>query len=129
MGNNLKNKILDTLQNLYVQNINYIEETYKKIKLQNEIDIDNWKTEMLTFFSNNFNSNYKEIQNYLDDIEKEIFNNNENNELQCKIQNFNVFTSKDIQNYYSEIIDYYKRYSVNYINDDDVPENKAIGEF
>ena len=42
------------------------------------------------------------------------------------IQSYNYFTSKDIQNYYSEIIDFFKRYSINYINDDDEPENKTI---
>jgi len=128
MGNNLKNKILDTLQNLYLQNMNYIEETYKKTKFEYERDIDIWKNGILTYFSNNFNSKYREIENYLNDIEKDIFNNNENNEQKYNIQSYNVFTSKDIQNYYSEIIDYYKRYSVNYINDDE-PENKTIGEF
>ena len=56
MGNNLKNKILDTLQNLYLQNINYIEETYKKTKFEYERDIDIWKNGILTYFSNNFNS-------------------------------------------------------------------------
>jgi len=128
MGNNLKNKILDTLQNLYLQNINYIEETYKKTKFEYERDIDIWKNGILTYFSNNFNSKYREIENYLNDFEKDIFNNNENDKQQYNIQSYNVFTSKDIQNYYSEIIDYYKRYSVNYINDDE-PENKTIGEF
>ena len=128
MGNNLKNKILDTLQNLYRQNINYIEETYKKTKFEYESDIDIWKNGILTYFSNIFNSKYREIQNYLNDIEKDIFNINENDDPQYKIQSNNVFTSKDIQNDYSEIIDYYKRYSVNYINDDE-PENKTIGEF
>ena len=129
MGNNLKNKILDTLQNLYRENINYIEETYKKTKFEYESDIDIWKNGILTYFNNIFNSKYREIQNYLNDIEKDIFNINENDDQQYKIQSNNVFTSKDIQNDYSEIIDYYKRYSVNYINDDDELENKTIGEF
>ena len=63
----------------------------------------------------------------MNDIEANIVDKTENNKIQNNVQS-NSFISKDIQNYYSEIIDYYKRYSVNYI-DDDEPYNKTIGEF
>ena len=65
----------------------------------------------------------------MNDIETNLFDKTENDEIQDKLQNFNVYTSKDIQNYYSEIIDYFKRYSANYIDDNDNPENKTISEF
>jgi len=71
---------------------------------------------------------YKEISKFLNDIEKNIVDKTENDEIQDKIQIFRTFTSKNIQDYYSKIIDNYKEYSVNYI-DDNEPENKEIGEF
>ena len=71
---------------------------------------------------------YKEIRKYLNDIENNIVDKYENDEINNKIQIFKTFTSKDIQDYYSKIIDNYKEYSVNYI-DDNEPENKTIVEF
>ena len=112
---------------------NLIKETYKEVyqntKFKNFKDIEKWGNDILQFIVNIFNLKYNDIQKYLNDIEKKFVDKTENDEIQDKIQNFNVFTSKDIQNYYSEIIDYFKRYSTNYIDDDDEPENKTVGEF
>ena len=132
MGNLIKEikiNILDTLKNLKEQNIKYIKETYKETKFRIVKDIENWGNRILKFIIENFNLKYNEIQKYLNDIETNFVDKTEKDEMQNKIQNFNVFTSKDIQNYYSEIIDYFKRYSTNYIDDDDEPENKTVGEF
>ena len=132
MGNLIKEikiQILDTLNNLKTQNIEYIKETYKETKFRTPKDIENWGNRILKFIIENFNLKYNEIQKYLNDIETNFVDKTEKDEMQNKIQNFNVFTSKDIQNYYSEIIDYFKRYSTNYIDDDDEPENKTVGEF
>jgi len=125
----IKIKILDTLNNLKTHNIKYIKETYKEAKFRTTKDVENWRNNILKFIVDNFNLIYNEIQKYLNDIETNFADKTENDEIQDKIQNFNVFTSKDIQNYYSEIIDYFKRYSTNYIDDDDEPENKTLGEF
>ena len=132
MGNLIKEikiKILNTLNNLKTLNIKYIKETYKETKFRTTKDVENWGNNILKFIHDNFNLIYNEIQKYLNDIETNFVDKTENDEIQDKIQNFNVFTSKDIQNYYSEIIDYFKRYSTNYIDDDDEPENKTLGEF
>ena len=132
MGNLIKEikiKILNNLNNLKTYNIKYIKETYKEAKFRTTKDVENWRNNILKFIVDNFNLIYNEIQKYLNDIEINFVDKTENDEIQDKIQNFNVFTSKDIQNYYSEIIDYFKRYSTNYIDDDDEPENKTIGEF
>ena len=131
MGNlikEIKMKILDTLYNLNLQNIKFIQETFQKTKFNNIKDIENLENEILIFFAKNFNLKYKEIRKYLNDIENNIVDKTENDEIQDKIQIFKTFTSKDIQDYYSKIIDNYKTYSVNYI-DDNEPENKTIGEF
>ena len=131
MGNLIKEikiKIFEILQNLNVQNIESIQETYNKKKFETIKDIKDWKDEILQFMTENLNLKHAEILKYLNNIEENIVGRTKKDEIQHNIQNYNVFTSKDIQNYYSEIIDYYKRYSVNYINDDE-PENKTIGEF
>ena len=132
MGNLIKEikiKIFEILQNLNVQNIESIQETYNKKKFETIKDIKDWKDEILQFMTENLNLKHAEILKYLNNIEENIVGRTKKDEIQHNIQNYNVFTSKDIQNYYSEIIDYYKRYSVNYINDDDEPENKTIGVF
>jgi len=132
MGNLIKEikiKIFEILQNLNVQNIENIQETYKKKNFETIKDIKDWKDEILQFMTENLNLKHAEILKYLNNIEANIIGRIEKNEIQHNIQNYNVFTSKDIQNYYSEIIDYHKRHSVNYINDDDEPENKTIGVF
>ena len=132
MGNLIKEikiKIFEILQNLNVQNIESIQETYKKKNFETIKDIKDWKDEILQFMTENLNLKHAEILKYLNNIEENIVGRTKKDEIQHNIQNYNVFTSKDIQNYYSEIIDYYKRYSVNYINDDDEPENKTIGVF
>ena len=139
MGNLIKEikiKIFEILQNLNVQNIESIQETYNKKKFETIKDIKDWKDEILQFMTENLNLKHAEILKYLNNIEENIVGRTKKDEIQqtsfyhlINIQNYNVFTSKDIQNYYSEIIDYYKRYSVNYINDDDEPENKTIGVF
>ena len=131
MGNLIKEikiKIFEILQNLNVQNIENIQETFNKKKFETIKDIKDWKDEILQFMTENLNLKHAEILKYLNNIEENIVGRTKKDEIQHNIQNYNVFTSKDIQNYYSEIIDYYKRYSVNYINDDE-PENKTIGEF
>ena len=131
MGNLIKEikiKIFEILQNLNVQNIESIQETFNKKKFETIKDIKDWKDEILQFMTENLNLKHAEILKYLNNIEENIVGRTKKDEIQHNIQNYNVFTSKDIQNYYSEIIDYYKRYSVNYINDDE-PENKTIGEF
>ena len=132
MGNLIKEikiKIFEILQNLNVQNIESIQETFNKKKFETIKDIKDWKDEILQFMTENLNLKHAEILKYLNNIEENIVGRTKKDEIQHNIQNYNVFTSKDIQNYYSEIIDYYKRYSVNYINDDDEPENKTIGVF
>jgi len=132
MGNLIKEikiKIFEILQNLNVQNIENIQETFNKKKFETIKDIKDWKDEILQFMTENLNLKHAEILKYLNNIEENIVGRTKKDEIQHNIQNYNVFTSKDIQNYYSEIIDYYKRYSVNYINDDDEPENKTIGVF
>ena len=132
MGNLIKEikiKIFEILQNLNVQNIESIQETFNKKKFETIKDIKDWKDEILQFMTENLNLKHAEILKYLNNIEENIVGRTKKDEIQHNIQSYNVFTSKDIQNYYSEIIDYYKRYSVNYINDDDEPENKTIGVF
>ena len=136
MGNLIKEikiKILDILKNLKTHNIKKIKETYKeeyhKTKFKSLKDIENWENKIIKIINDNFIFKYNEIEKYLNDIETNLFDKTKNDEIQDKLQNFNVYTSKDIQNYYSEIIDYFKRYSANYIDDNDNPENKTIGEF
>ena len=132
MGNlikEIKTQIFEILQILNIQNIKFIQETYEKKVFKSTRDVKNWQNEILRFITENFNIKYREIENYLKDIEANIVDKTENDKIQHNVQSYNVFTSKDIQNNYSEIIDYYKRYSVNYIDDDDEPENKTIGEF
>ena len=131
MGNlvkEIKIKIFDTLYNLNLQNVKYVQETFQKTKFKNIKDIENWGNGILNFFAKNLNLKYKEIHKFLNDIEKNIVDKTENDEIQDKIQIFKTFTSKDIQDFYSKILDNYKTYSVNYI-DDNEPENKTIGEF
>jgi len=129
MGNlikEIKMKIFDTLYNLNLQNIKFVQETFQKTN--NIKDIEILENEILQFFAKNFKLKYKEIRKYLNDIENYIVDKCENDEINNKIQIFKTFTSKDIQDYYSKIIDNYKEYSVNYI-DDNEPENKTIVEF
>ena len=132
MGNLMKEikiKIFEVLQNLNVQNIECIQKTYKKKKFESTKDIKDWKDEILQFMTENLNLKHAEILKYLNNIEEKLVGRTEKDKISHNIQNYNFFTSKDIQNDYSEIIDYYKRYSVNYINDNDELENKTIGEF
>jgi len=131
MGNlikEIKMKIFDTLYNLNLQNIKFVQETFQKTKFNHIKDIEILENEILQFFAKNFNLKYKEIRKYLNDIENNIVDKCENDEINNKIQIFKTFTSKDIQDYYSKIIDNYKEYSVNYI-DDNEPENKTIVNF
>ena len=75
MGNlikEIKMKIFDTLYNLNLQNIKFIQERFQKTKFNNIKDIENLENEILNFFAKNVNLKYKEIHKFLNDIEKNI---------------------------------------------------------
>ena len=75
MGNlikEIKKQIFEILQDLNVQNINCIQETYIKKKFETIRDIEDWKDETLQFITKNFNLKYAEIMKYLNIIETNI---------------------------------------------------------
>jgi hypothetical protein len=126
----------------------YIEKSFMNKVFLCINDIENWKNEILDFIQFNFNLNNEKIKNILinikkilkieeDDIKeipkkclkksnsiKEEFQKDDNN-----IKNNDVFSSKDIQNKLSEIMDNFKRFSSRFFNDTEEIENQTFGEY
>ena len=143
MGNNSIDKEVKNQINIYIKNLhsnirNFIITTFKKTHFNEFKDIEDYTNKILDFLHSNFNSCIKKINNINEEKDlEENYNDDKNqnddmiNNIEKEVipQNYNVFTSKDIQNYYSEIIDYFKRFSIDYFNDNNERENKTIGEF
>ena len=126
----------------------YIEKSFMNKVFLCINDIENWKNEILDFIQFNFNLNNEKIKTILINIKKILiseeldkkeipkkFLNNRNYIKEESQKNDNnikkndVFSSKDIQIKLSEIMDYFKRYSSRFFNDDEEIENQTIAEF
>ena len=115
MAKNVRNKEMNEkinkiLQKLYKDIELDIKKNFEKTSFKTYKDVVNWKGIILTLIKQRFDNVIKGINKKdKDTIEEEDMNK----KVQSISNDYNVITSKDIQNEYSKIIDNFKIFSGN----------------
>ena len=135
--NNELNQIIKNIENMKEMIESYITNTFKNSKFSNYQDIEDWKNNILSYLNdlftlqiNNIKHNMKHLLNEKEKDEDaiEVKDMGNKNKINISFNDCNMITSKDIQDEYSKIINKFKTFSIDFI-DDTEPLNKPIGEF